>query len=87
MSRLDISPHGRAYIAHLQARTRGKGARDSTKYGTSRASTRSFFVHHVQRISCAACLGESRSIQKAITNRKREHMARATDTAAGGSPH
>jgi hypothetical protein len=36
--------------------------RDSTKYGLSRSSTRSHTLHHTQRISRAAALGETRAI-------------------------
>jgi hypothetical protein len=42
--------------------------RDSTKYGKSRASTTNcyMYIHHVQRISMAAAIGEAAGIHKAI---------------------
>ena len=46
-----IAPHSLAYVGHLAKRASGKGARDDTHYGSSRTSTNSFFVHHVQRMS------------------------------------
>ena len=45
---------------------RGKGARDSTKYGSSRTSTRNFYVHHTQRISLAAQQYDARAIRKKL---------------------
>ena len=41
-----ISPHTRAIYRRHARRATAKGARDSTKYGTTRISTRSFYTHH-----------------------------------------
>ena len=57
-----------SFLAH---RARGKDARDATKYGRSRTSTRSFFVHHAERLAAACAIGEAAGIHKAIKNRKR----------------
>ena len=46
-----------AYIAKLAARA--KMGKDKTHYGLSRTSTTSFFIHHVQRISLAAIVGDA----------------------------
>ena len=40
-----ITPHALAHVTYLARRARGKTARDSTRYGTSRTSTRNFYVH------------------------------------------
>jgi len=67
-----IAPHALAHIGHLARRATGKAARsrDGTKYGRSRTSTRSFFVHHTQRIATAAQQFDARGIRKAIASRK-----------------
>jgi len=49
-----ITPHAVAYVGQLARRAEGRGARDSTKYGTSRTSAQSYFRHHIQRIAMAA---------------------------------
>ena len=48
-----ITPHARRAVRHLEHRVRAK-ARDGTKYGTSRTSTKNFYYHHIQRLSVAA---------------------------------
>ena len=52
----------RSTVYPCAARARGPRARDSTAYGTSRSSARSYTQHHTQRISRAAALGETRAI-------------------------
>ena len=49
-----ISPHTRAIYRRHARRASAKSARDTTKYGTTRVSTRSFYTHHTQRLSTAA---------------------------------
>ena len=49
--------------------------RDSTRYGLSRTSAKSYFVHHVQQVACAAVLGNARSILKSIRARKQRLLA------------
>ena len=61
---------------------RGKKARDGTKYGRSRASATSFFVHHTQQLSAAAQVGDAKAIRRAITSEKMSIMKRAVK--AGG---
>ena len=70
-----ISPQARAHIGHLAMRARGRGARDSTRYGRSRTSARSYFVHHTQRLSLAAVLQDARAITCSIRGRRRAHLA------------
>ena len=65
---------------HLSRRAKGKGARDSTKYRWSRTSTKSFFVHHSQRLALAAKQYHARAVLKALTGFKHEVVA----SPAGG---
>ena len=67
-----IAPHSLAYIGHLAKRASGKGARDDTHYGSSRTSTNSFFVHHVQRMSTAAQRWDAAAILDQIRIKKRQ---------------
>eukprot|EP00966_Prymnesium_polylepis_P003486 80018-Prymnesium_polylepis.2 len=50
-----------------------------TKYGRSRMSATSFFVHHTQRLSLAAACGGVRSIHESVRGVK-QHLA------AGSAP-
>ena len=52
-----------------------KGARDSTKYGRSRTSTRSFFVHHTQRMALAAKQFNVKAILKSLAGYKHQVVA------------
>ena len=65
-----ISPP-RAQKRRLAERTaKGRGAVDRTNYGLTRRSTRSFEVHHKQRMSLAAVNNDSMAIRLA----KRQHL-------------
>ena len=64
-----ITPHARAHISHLSRRAR---SRDATKYGTSRTSTTSYYVHHVQRVAVAAKQYDAKAIMKSIRCRKQK---------------
>ena len=79
-----ITPHALAHIGHLSRRAKGKSARDSTKYGASRTSTKSFFVHHTQRIAFAAQLYDAMAIRKEIGSRKQRLLA--ASRYADGAP-
>ena len=48
------SPSLRSQMRSLAERTKGKGTSDSTNYGHTRISTRSFLEHHTQCLSLAA---------------------------------
>ena len=78
-----IAPHALAHVGHLAMRAKGKSARsrDGTKYGRSRTSTRSFFVHHTQRIATAAQMFDARGIRKALALRKQSLMKGSTGAA------
>ena len=43
----------------------------SSKYGRSRTSAKSFFVHHTQQLSAAAQVGDAKAIRRKITALKR----------------
>ena len=49
---------------------RGARARDSTVYGGSSTSAKSFFVHHTQQLAAAAQVGDAKGIRKKITEMK-----------------
>ena len=52
-----VAPHSRRHCGLLTGRTRrGKGAVDRTRYGSTRISPKSYFVHHTQRITKAAVI-------------------------------
>tara|TARA_B110001452_G_scaffold139703_1_gene116099 strand:- start:63 stop:725 length:663 start_codon:yes stop_codon:yes gene_type:complete len=71
-----ISPHALAHVGYLAQRAKGRAAlsRDGTKYGRSRTSPRSFFVHHTQRIACAAQQFDARGIRRKIAFEKQKLM-------------
>ena len=52
------------------------------RYGTSRTSTRDFYVHHTQRIALAAKQYDAKAIRKSLCGRKQKLIGRA----AGGAP-
>ena len=56
----------RAHLRRLARRANKKGARDATKYGGTRLSTRSFYTHHVQRMSKAAVLFDAINIRAQV---------------------
>ena len=64
------TPRTLSHVDYLSRRARGKHARDGTKYGRSRMSTRSFYAHHTQRLSIAAAMGEVMGISKEIRHAK-----------------
>jgi hypothetical protein len=59
-----ISPRSLTVVGYHSRRARGARGRDSTKYGKSRASTTNYYIHHVQRISMAAAIGEAAGIHR-----------------------
>ena len=58
--------HGRRLAEPRAERARTKGGTDRTKYGSSRASTRSFYVHYMQQVSKAAVVHDARAIRVQI---------------------
>ena len=68
-----ISPHSIKYISRLAARAKTSGC-DRTKYGRSRSSARSFYVHHTQQLAAAAQVGDAKAIRRKITQLKVKHI-------------
>ena len=69
-----ITPRARSAIYALAERVQGKSAIDRTKYGRTRASPRSFFVHHTQQLTTAAVIWDAKAIRKAITHERQKLM-------------
>jgi len=63
-----ICPQGAKSINYLHERARG--ARDSTRYGTSNIATRSFRRHHTQRISFAVVAQDAANIAHNVKHGK-----------------
>ena len=76
-----IAPHSLRYITMLAARTQKGRARDGTKYGRSRTSATSFYVHHTQALSAAAQVGNAKAIRRVISMKKMALMKRARKAA------
>ena len=62
-----ISPAACAHISMLARRSRGRGATDRTRYGGTRISTKSFYVHHSQMLAKAAVVYNAKAMRKKIT--------------------
>ena len=56
----------------MLTRTKGKGAVDRTNYGLARRCTRSFEVHHKQRISLAAVMADAKAIRRRLLALKQQ---------------
>ena len=78
-----VAPHSLAYVGYLAKRAKGKTSKDGTRYGTSRTSTTSFFVHHTQRISVAVQQWDAAAILRSVAAKKRKQIAAAI--AVGGA--
>ena len=61
-----ITLRGRKQLGVLAERAKGRGATDRTKYGSTRGSPKSYYVHHTQQISKAAVLYDAMAIRKQI---------------------
>ena len=61
-----VAPATRADVRHLARRARKRGARDGTKYGKTRISTRSYYTHHMQRLSRSAVLYDAKMIRDGV---------------------
>ena len=73
-----ITPHFAVHLGYLARRSKGKGSRDATKYGSSRTSPTNFYIHHVQRISVAAVSYDAKAIRKAVCGRKQQLLSGRT---------
>ena len=79
-----IAPRGRAQLGALAQRTKGRGAVDRTKYGSTRASPKSYYVHHMQQISKAAVLYDAMAIRKQLLSLRQRLCMAAHAAPAGG---
>ena len=70
-----VAPHSRSQVKRYTGRAKGAGAIDRTKYGETRASTKSYYVHHMQRISKAAVYFDARAIRKRVVAAKQKASA------------
>ena len=84
-----LAPHSRAHLGYLSGRAKAKGAVDRTRYGVSRLSTHSYFLHHTQMISKAAWLYDTRAIIRKVKALKQTYLrvglATAVAEAFGGA--
>ena len=86
MSNNNISPPLSKQTRRLAERTKGRGAVDRTNYGLTRRSTRSFEVHHKQRMSLAAVKNDAMAIRKRLLAKKQQLCTAAPAASAfGGS--
>ena len=79
-----LTRHSRRHCGYLTGRSKGKGAADRTRYGSTRISTKSFFAHHTQQVSKAATMHDARAILKQVTVIKQNCLQ--TGTAAHAAP-
>ena len=79
-----IAPTSRAHIAKLARRSTGRGATDRTRYGGTRISTKSFYVHHSQMLAKAAVVHNAKAMRKKITCLKQSVCTGAADAAGSG---
>ena len=66
----DLTSLSLLHPRRLALRAKGARARDSTVYGGSSTSAKSFFVHHTQQLAAAAQVGDAKGIRKKITEMK-----------------
>ena len=78
-----ITLRGRKQLGVLSERAKGRGATDRTKYGSTRGSPTSYYVHHTQQISKAAVLYDAMAIRKQILS-LRQRLC--TNSAAQAAP-
>ena len=69
-----IAPHSRSHCGFLAARSKTPGAVDRTRYGGTRISTKSFFVHHTQQMAKAAAMFDARAINLRVVVLKQHNL-------------
>ena len=65
-------------MRYLARRSRGKGATDRTRYGTTRISTKSFYTHHGQMLVKAAVVYDALAINKQVMSQRQKPVPTAT---------
>ena len=78
-----LSPPAAGRVWRLARRANVKGARDGTRYGKLRISPKSFVVHHVQRISMAAVIGDAGNIKDQVRASKSQALHRQMQSPDG----
>ena len=66
--------HSRRHCGYLHGRSKGKGAVNRTRYGRTRISTKSFFIHHTQQMAKAAVMYDARAILKRVSVLKQQRL-------------
>ena len=59
-------------MRYLARRSRGKGATDRTRYGTTCISTKSFYTHHGQMLVKAALVYDALAINKQVMGQRQK---------------
>ena len=77
-----IAPHSRSHCGFLAARSKTPGAVDRTRYGGTRISTKSFFVHHTQQMAKAAAMYDARAINLRVVVLKQHNLQAACAACA-----
>ena len=77
-----IAPHSRSHCGYLAARSKTPGAVDRTRYGVTRISTKSFFVHHTQQMAKAAAMFDARAINLRVVVLKQHNLQAACAACA-----
>ena len=77
-----VASGSRHRVRRLGRRAEGKGSVDRTKYGRTRISTKCFYTHHMQQLSKAAVVGDSRQVRRAVTMHKQKAWAARTGGTA-----
>ena len=73
------------FIRRLALRAKGARARDSTVYGGSSTSAKSFIVHHTQHLLAAAAqVGDAKGIRMEITEMKMRLLKDALQATGRG---
>ena len=70
-----VASGSRHRVRRLGRRAEGKGSVDRTKYGRTRISTKCFYTHHMQQLSKAAVVVDSRQVRRAVTMHKQKAWA------------
>ena len=80
-----LAPHSRRHCGYLHGRSTRKGATDRTRYGRTRISTKSFFVHHTQQMAKAAVMYDARAILKRVSVIKQQRLCTGMAANAAGA--
>ena len=65
----------RSVVRQYAKRATGQATGDRTRYGPHRGSTRSFYTHHMQRLTTAAVRLDAENIRRGINGKKGDACA------------